>query len=159
MLKTVYFTLIQSLIDYGITIWGSANQTNIKSVQRLQSRCARLLTGYFYLGISSLEILSQLGLLNVKQRYSFFVCIMVYKSLNDSMPNHICDTLTFLRDCHNHDTKNELLLKIPLVLLMVNELLLMLGPVYGITCQMFLNHLTISAHLEKICITFYCHDY
>ena len=113
MLKTVYFTLVQSLIDYGITIWGSANQTNIKSVQRLQSRCARLLTGYFYHDISSLVILSQLGLLNVKQRYSFFICIMVYKSLNDSMPNHICDTLTFLRDCHNHDTRNELLLKIP----------------------------------------------
>ena len=113
MLKTVYFTLIQSLIDYGITIWGSANQTNIKSVQRLQSRCARSLTGYFYHDISSLEILSQLGLLNVKQRYSFFVCIMVYKSLNDSLPNHICDTLTFLPDCHNHDTRNELLLKIP----------------------------------------------
>ena len=46
-----------------------------------------------------------------------------------------------------------------LVLVMVNELLLMLGPVYGITCLMFLTHLTISAHLEKICITFYCHDY
>ena len=72
----------------GITVWGSANQANIKSVQRLQSRCARLLTGYFYHDISSLGILCQLGLLNVKQMYSLFVCIMMYKFLIDSMPNH-----------------------------------------------------------------------
>ena len=83
---------------------------------------------------------------------SLFVCIMVYKSLNDSMPNHICDTLTSMRDCHNHDTRNELLLFHTLVLVMVNELLLMLGSVYGITCLMFLNHLVISAHLGKLFI-------
>ena len=37
-----------------------------------------------------------------------------------------------------------------LVLVMVNELLLMLGPVYAITYLMFLNHLIISSEIATL---------
>ena len=106
-------TIIQSTMDYGLTVWGNANQENIQAVQRLQSRCARLLTGYFDHDISSLEILAQLRILNVTQRYQYFMGTLIYKCIKGIAPNYLSDTITCMQDIHEHNTRNEFLLRIP----------------------------------------------
>ena len=61
----VYMTTIQSVIDYGLSIWGSCSLTNRLMVQRLQNRCARLISNNFDRESDGLSILGQLGLINV----------------------------------------------------------------------------------------------
>ena len=46
-IMTVYLTTIQSVMDYGLTVWGSCNVGNRKMVQSLQNRCVRLITNNF----------------------------------------------------------------------------------------------------------------
>ena len=82
-------------------------------MQRLQNRCARLLTGYFEQDISSLEILAQLEILNITQRYQYFVGTLTYKCVNGKAPHYMNDSIICMRDTHEHNTRNEYLLRIP----------------------------------------------
>ena len=50
--------MIQSRLDYGLTIWGNAKHNKLETVQGIQNRCARLITGCFnqiYKGLGSLR--------------------------------------------------------------------------------------------------------
>ena len=110
---TVYMAIIQSKLDYGLTIWGNASKVDIQTVQRVQSRCARLMTGCFDQDTSSLGILAQLGILNVTQRFQYFLGTLMFKCFNNNAPNYMCDTITRMHGLHNHNTRNEYLLRIP----------------------------------------------
>ena len=41
-LKSLYFSMVQSVIDYGLTVWGHTLKQNILKVQRFQNRAARI---------------------------------------------------------------------------------------------------------------------
>ena len=43
----LYFPLIQSHIDYCITVWGNCAKTHLSIIQKLQNRAARILTGKY----------------------------------------------------------------------------------------------------------------
>ena len=47
------------------------------------------------------------------QRYQFYIGILVHKCLNDMAPTYLSDRLTFIRDLHEYNTRNEHLLLIP----------------------------------------------
>ena len=51
---------IQSLFDYGITIWGSCSKTYLQKLQRLQNRCARIVTGIHDYSVSSASLIHSL---------------------------------------------------------------------------------------------------
>ena len=109
----VYMAIIQSRLDYGLTIWGNAKCNKLKTVQGIQNRCARLLTGCFDHDIRGLDLLGDINILNLTQRHEYFTGLLMYKSLNGMAPNYICDTLTPMQDIHSHYTRNDHLLKIP----------------------------------------------
>ena len=54
----VYSALIQSIIDYGCSVWGNSSKSNVLTVQHMQNRCARLITNKCTHEISSSTILS-----------------------------------------------------------------------------------------------------
>jgi hypothetical protein len=110
---TVYMATIQSIIDYGISIWGNCNIGNIQRVQQLQNRCARLLTNIFNRDTRSTMLIRQLGLMTVHERYKYFTGILVYKCLYGSAPHYLLDKLTPAVDLHEHNIRNKFLLQIP----------------------------------------------
>ena len=44
-LKSVYHTLFESHLIYGISVWGNTSQANIDKLFRLQKRCIRIIFG------------------------------------------------------------------------------------------------------------------
>ena len=44
VISNLYFPLIQSLIDYGITLWGNCAKSYLSLIQKLQNRTARIIT-------------------------------------------------------------------------------------------------------------------
>ena len=84
MLMYIYTSIIQPKIDYGISIWGYTTAHNINKVQRLQNRAARILTGNFaYVNTRGIDLVKNLGLMNVTQRRDYFMIIMMFKSIHE----------------------------------------------------------------------------
>jgi hypothetical protein len=104
-LRIIYNTLIQSLLDYGITIWGTSNKMNLEILQKLQNRCARLVTGIFDHNISSASILHNLNWLNVQQRYNYFIGIYMYKIHNNLITSTVTTHFMYTCDTHSYPTR------------------------------------------------------
>ena len=72
-LITLYFSLIQSVIDYGLTIWGHTSVNNLLAIQRFQNRAARICTGCYDHDVESSVLIKSLSWLNVKERCDFLL--------------------------------------------------------------------------------------
>ena len=70
-LQPIYFSLVQSVIDYGITIWGRTTENNLQKIQRFQNRAVRICSGYYNYTISSRTLIKQLSWFAVKQRCDY----------------------------------------------------------------------------------------
>ena len=75
-LNTIYLTTVQSLFDYCITVWGPSSKTNITSLQKLQNRCARAVTGIFDYNISVSNLITSLGWMTIYQRLIYFTACL-----------------------------------------------------------------------------------
>ena len=102
-----YTSIIQPNIDYAISIWGYTTAHNINKVQRLQNRAARILTGSFdYVNTRGIDLVKNLGLMNVIQRRDYFMLIMMFKSIHGLVPDYICDQITMQRDITVRTTRS-----------------------------------------------------
>ena len=107
MLMYIYTSIIQPKIDYAISIWGYTTAHNINKVQRLQNRAARILTGNFdYVNTRGIDLVKNLGLMNVTQRRDYFMIIMMFKSIHGLVPDYICDEITMQRDITVRTTRS-----------------------------------------------------
>ena len=106
-LMYIYSSIIQPKIDYAISIWGYTTAHNINKVQRLQNRAARILTGNFdYVNTRGIDLVNNLGLMNVTQRRDYFMLIMMFKSIHGLVPDYICDEITMQRDITVRTTRS-----------------------------------------------------
>ena len=60
-INCVYYGIFQSIIDYCITVWGSAAQKYSCKIQKLQNRAARLLAQNFDWNIRGIDIVRDIG--------------------------------------------------------------------------------------------------
>ena len=79
LLIIIYTTLVQSVIHYALTLWGSCHKTYLKTLQRIQNRCARICTNNFDNKTSSSSLLKQLTWMDISTRYTYFTGILMYK--------------------------------------------------------------------------------
>ena len=84
--------------------------TRIESLQKLQNRAARIVTGSSY-DAPSVPLRKELGWLSVKEMIVKETSTMMYKSLNDLAPQYLSDLFVRLSDFHTRElrnTKNDL---------------------------------------------------
>ncbi len=111
-LINLYKTLFQPRINYCITIWSYADEKHLNKVQRIMNRAARIITGKFHYDVRGVELLKQLGLMNVKGRRDYFMSVLVFKCVNGTAPFYLYDVLTPAASIHtrvNRSTGDNLL--------------------------------------------------
>ena len=111
-LKHVYIAIVQSILDYCVTVWGNYSKHNVELIQRLQSRAVRAITGNFDYAYSSNNIIRDLGLMNIDERFIYFLVTLVYKCLHQSAPSCLTECLHYVKDSHDYPTRmsvNDLL--------------------------------------------------
>jgi hypothetical protein len=91
-LKTVYFSLVHSVISYGIIFWGSS--IHAKIIFKIQKRIIRII---MKLGImnSCGDSFRKLGILPLQSKYIFSLLMFVVKDRDLSKMNsdvHTCNT-------------------------------------------------------------------
>lgn len=100
---TVYYSMIQSIIAYGINVWGVTSETNIQQIFRLQKKAIRYIKKLNYRD-SCRTAFVELKILTVPSLIIYHTLVFNFSSLN-SLPH--------LGDSHSHNTRNRSLLAFP----------------------------------------------
>ena len=105
-LNLVYTSLIQSSFDYCLSVWGNSSKKNLTTVQRLQNRAARAVTGNFNFSSSVSTIINNLHWMPIQKRLLYFLGILVYKCLHGKAPTYLINTLNYVSNSHPCNTRN-----------------------------------------------------
>ena len=84
--KTIIQSLVLSLMNYGIKVWGTANKTNMHQIQKLQNFAAKVALGGAPKHDHATPFLRELGWLKLKQKYMLEIGIMMYVITKMSSP-------------------------------------------------------------------------
>ncbi len=81
------------------------------------NRAATIITGNFDYDVRGVELLKQLGLMNVKERRDYFMSMLVFKCVNGTAPFYLCNVLTPAASIHTlvNTSVSDNLLYIPYV--------------------------------------------
>lgn len=99
-LKQYYNAYILPVFDYGCIIWSRGTAANTDRMLRLQKRAARIILHADRMTPSK-DMFQELQWLPFSKRIQYHVCIMMYKTLNDSAPDYMSDM--FIRTSETHD--------------------------------------------------------
>ena len=92
--KLYYNAYILPVVDYCLTVWGSASKYQLDRILRLQKRAARIILD-MPPDAPSMSLFEKLGWLNVHERLEYNRAIVLYKSTHDLTPSYICDLFEF----------------------------------------------------------------
>ena len=112
-LNKIYHATVQPHFDYSLTVWGNSSKQNLSSIQKLQNRAARAITGNYDYTTSVSGLIKQLSWMNIHQRLSYFLGILVFKCLNNQAPTYLTELLNYVTDhqtYHTRSVSNNLLL-------------------------------------------------
>ena len=103
---TVIQSLIMSIINYGISIWGTTNSTQIERVQKLQNFAAKVALGGAPKSEHVTPFLKELGWLKINQKYKLEIATIIYNLINKNFPNWLFPLPT-VRDMHAHSVNTR----------------------------------------------------
>ena len=110
IIRKLYAPLIQSHLDYCLTVWGNCLSQDRHKIQQLQNRAARVFTNNFDRNVSSHTIRKQLNWMSVSDRFKYLTGCLIYKCLNDcnissSMQNTFINNFSAASSVHNYNTR------------------------------------------------------
>ena len=95
ILVKIYNGIIQPTIDYAITVWGYTTQHNLKKIQRLRNRAARIITGNVaFINTGCTDLVSELGWMTVIQRRDYVMVILMFKCIRGLAPHYLSNEIT-----------------------------------------------------------------
>jgi hypothetical protein len=105
-MRTLYFTMIQCHIDYGLILYGNANQSNLKKIQTTQNKAIRTISN----SINNSSTTSQykaLKILKIREQYELIVGKFMYRFKIRTLPVVLQCMFQQHREVHNYDTRNK----------------------------------------------------
>ena len=104
-LRNMYLSIVQPHFSYCCSVWGCCGATKLKTLQKLQNRAARIVTGS-PLDTPTAPLLQRLGWPSIEKLISCENCKMVYKSLNKLAPENLGNIFSKLSDVHTRVLRN-----------------------------------------------------
>lgn len=85
--KLVVQSLVLSLINYCIVIWGTTNETLLHNAQKLQNFAAKVAVGCYRKYDHVTPIIKELQWLKIKEKHTLEKCATIYKCINNYYPD------------------------------------------------------------------------
>ncbi len=105
-MQIMYYSLINSYLEYGILLWGSASQTHLKKLEILQNKAMRIITGVAY-NSSSGPLYKKLNILPLNLLYRMHLGKLMYLYDNNQLPLPLQNKFVRNRDIHGHNTRSR----------------------------------------------------
>ena len=104
-LRNMYLSTVQPHFSYCCSVWGCCGATKLKTLQKLQNRAARIVTGSPF-DTPAAPLLQRLGWPSIDKLINRETCTMVFKSLNDLAPENLGNIFSKLSDVHARVLRN-----------------------------------------------------
>ena len=101
----LYRTVVEPYLRYCDTTWGNCGSTLLNTLQTLQNRADRAITGISYEDAGHKRILKDLDILNVRQLVKLDTAPLIYRVENDSVPAHVRNMFTKCCEIHAYNTR------------------------------------------------------
>ncbi len=111
---TVVQSLVLSIINYGIKIWGTANKTHMQQIQKLQNFAAKVALGGGAKRDHATPFLRELGWLKVNKKYDYELGVMTYNIIKGNAPSYLFH-LPYVSDISTVPTRQQHQLHVPKV--------------------------------------------
>ena len=104
-------SLVLSILNYGIMIWGATSQTQLHRAQKMQNFAAKVaLGGAKYDHVT--PYLRELKWLKVEEKYKYELALNIHKLVNKKLPAWLLPLPT-LKEKRHFNTRQQHLLHIP----------------------------------------------
>ena len=103
-LLTLYYSFIYPYLNDCIEIWGSANDTLMLSIFKLQKRAIRIILSASYRAHTD-PLFLKLEVLPLKKLYQFYIILFMFKYSNDMLPHLFKSIFIVNYDIHNYNTR------------------------------------------------------
>ena len=100
---------MEPILCYTDTVWGELSATSSKTLQRLQNRAARIVLRRD----SSKDTFNVLGWAELETKRKRHKCVLVYKCLNNLVPQYLSDYFTRNYNVHSYNTRRRTDLHLP----------------------------------------------
>ena len=104
-MKTLYTGIVEPHFRYCCSVWGCGGSIEINQLQKLQNRAARIITNSSF-DAPSRPLIVELGWRTIEELIGNESKTMVFKSLNDSAPQYLCDLFNRNSACSSRDLRN-----------------------------------------------------
>ena len=112
-MKTLYYSLVQSHLEYGITIWGDARKSIINELIILQKKAIRIINRANYQEHTD-PLFKNNKILKLNDLYDFNVAKLMYRYSTGALPTSLNKIFTTHKTHHNYYTRNRNNPRIPL---------------------------------------------
>ena len=105
-LITVYYSLVFSHLQYGISSWGSASKYFLKTIKTIQNKIIRLITFSSYRSNAE-KLYAQLKIFNLNDIYKLQIAKLMHKFKHGCLPSVFNYLFTWLDNIHSYNTKQK----------------------------------------------------
>ena len=105
VLRTVYFSLIESHITYGISVWGNSYNYVLKPIIIQQKKAVRLLAKKPY-NYPTGDLFINYKVLNVRKLYNLYTGKLMYRWITGQTPKALNNIFVANNNVHNYPTRN-----------------------------------------------------
>ena len=103
-LRSIYFAIFSSLMNYGSHVWGQKITSNVKRIMKLQDKCLRIINfAKYHDEPSKLYQISKI--FKFEDQIKFNNYFHVHDSINRTLPPSLQDHFHYLHGAHVHKTK------------------------------------------------------
>ena len=88
VLKTIYISCIRPLLEYSDIVWDNCTEQESKSIEQIQNRCARFISGAMK-GTANSKMLFEAGLESLSSRRDTHKLLLMHKIINQQTPRHL----------------------------------------------------------------------
>ena len=103
-LKSVYFALFQSYLNYGLCVWGQASSEDLKKIETLQKKVIRVITGA-EIDADSGILFKELGILKIKDLLHFKNVSLMWDYDHNKLPAYFKNFFTYADQKHSYSTR------------------------------------------------------
>ena len=116
LIKSIYYSLVYSHLNYGIQAWGSASPTDLEKLLILQKKAVRIMSGVQYFQIydqpsgplpASEPLFKNLEILKINDIFKLNIANFIFATLNNESPDIFSDWFIYSHLVHQHSTRSS----------------------------------------------------
>ena len=104
LLRSLYFTMVQTHLTYGVILWGSTYQCHLKQLSILQTKAIRCINKAHY-NTHTEPLVIRSKILKLDDIYKFELSKFMFDCINGQLPIPIFDYFTTNATIHTHHTR------------------------------------------------------